>query len=179
MDAKLESRILEELSSRNMLAADGTTTVFGKPAIRRISEGPEALAATAAPQKRLIELAFATPWTGECSCAAWIEAAFARLGLGIVEGDAFELCRKYLGLDNPAELKVGMAVGVEHHPYSAQGLTYGHIGLYIGDGRILDCADDRVRCAPLPLWLSIYGAMDDPRWGWLGYMALDRVKPVL
>lgn len=179
MDARMERRILEELSSRNMLGADGETTVFGKPAIRHAEKGPEALADAAAPQKRLVELAFATPWTGACSCACWIEAAFSKLGLGSVDGDAFELCRKYLGLDDPCLLKVGMAVGVEHHPYSAQGLTYGHVGLYIGDGKILDCADDRIRCAPLSLWLSLYGAMDNPRWGWLGSMALDRVKPEL
>lgn len=179
MDARLERRILEELKRRNMLSTDGITTVFGKSAIRQGGPGPEALADAAAPQKRLVELAYATPWTGECSCAAWIEEAFVRLGYGHVDGDAFELCRKYLGLDDLAELKVGMAVGVEHHPYGAQGLTYGHIGLYIGDGKILDCADDRVRCAPLALWLSIYGAMDDPRWGWLDHLALDRVKPEL
>lgn len=172
----LEGRILEELSSRRLLSPDGTTTVFGMPAVRRVPEGggPEALAEARPRQKQLVELSYATPWTGTNSCAAWIERAWSRMGLGLVAGDAFELCRAWCTKTELSALKVGMAVGVERHPYGADGLTYGHVGLYIGDSMVRDSSDRGVRTVPLSAWLSVYGVMEDPRWGWLAGIALDR-----
>ena len=36
----------------------------------------------------------------------------------------------------------------------------------------MDSVDSRVRKVPIVLWLSAYGLMDEPRWGWLGSMGL-------
>ena len=176
----LSGRILAELGRRHLLAEDGVTTIFGKPAVREVPPategGPEALSCATTPQKQLVSLAFATPWTGGNTCAAWIEQVYARMGFGVVTGDAYELCQGYCARTELSDLKVGMVVGVEHHPYGADGLTFGHVGLYIGDGKIRDASDVGLRCVPLSAWLSIYGVMDDPRWGWLGSVALDRAQ---
>lgn len=174
----LEQRIRDALSARGMLAADGVTTRFGKPAVRRPTSGhePERFMDATEPQRNFVACAYATPWPGANACAEWIEEAYARLGYGVVTGHAFELCRSYCSRTDLALLKVGMIVGVEHHPYTANGLTYGHVGLYIGDNMVRDCADGGLRTAPLEAWLSVYGVMDDPRWGWLGGLALDQAR---
>lgn len=74
---------------------------------------------------------------------------------------------------DPSDLKVGMLVAVSRIPYGTGGRANGHVGLYVGDGRVRDCAGGRVRTVPLELWLSAYGVMADLRWGWLGSITLD------
>lgn len=176
--SSLERRIRAALSERGMLSADGMTTKFGKPAIRGFEQNqrPQQLMDASEPQRNLVACAYATPWAGPNSCAEWVEEVFARLGFGVVSGHAYELCRAYCSRTELSQLKVGMVVGVEHLPYTANGLTYGHVGLYLGDGVIRDCADSGLRSAPLEAWLSVYGVMDDPRWGWLGGIDLSLVR---
>jgi hypothetical protein len=65
-----------------------------------------------------------------------------------------------------------MIVAVPQHPYSVQGTIHGHVGLYLGDDAIMDSVEGRTRKVPLALWLSTYGLMAPPRWGWLGSMGL-------
>lgn len=168
-----EERLVSYLRGRGLLR--GQRTVYGKPALRRVTLGhePEALADATTRQKRLAEYAYSTPPTGENSCAAWVELVFSRFGCGIVCGHAFEICDGYCSLTDLADLKVGMLVAVAHHPLSANGLRYGHVGIYAGDRLVRDCVDTGVRTVPLELWLSAYGVMEDPRWGWLGSIALD------
>lgn len=180
----LRERIAQQLARRGLLAADGKTTVFGKPAVRLVSKGaagsgvagPQRLDDATPPQRRLVSFAYATSWTGANSCAQWVEQVFSRMGFGVVCGDAYQLCRNYCSRTNPSQLKVGMIVGVEHHPFGANGLTYGHVGIYVGDCQVRDCSDTGLRTSPLDAWLSVYGAMDDPRWGWLGGIALDQAQ---
>lgn len=195
-DELLRERITQQLARRGLLAADGKTTVFGKPAVRLVSngaagsgsvtrlgddegrsgDGPQRLDDATPPQRRLVGFAYATPWTGSNSCAQWVEQVFSRMGFGVVCGDAYQLCRNYCSRTNPSQLEVGMIVGVEHHPFGANGLTYGHVGIYVGDCQVRDCSDAGLRTSPLDAWLSVYGAMDDPRWGWLGGIALDQAQ---
>lgn len=37
----------------------------------------------------------------------------------------------------------------------------------------MDCVEGRVRRVTLDLWLSTYGVMSAPRWGWLGGIDLS------
>lgn len=166
-------RVLAALRERGLVRGD--CSIYGRPVGVRIEVGrePQALMDASTLQKRLVECAYATPPTGESACAAWVEAVFVRLGYGFVAGHAWELCQGYCHLTNTADLKVGMVVAVERHPYGADGLTYGHVGLYVGDGFVMDCVADAVRRVPLDAWLENYGVASEPRWGWLGSMALD------
>lgn len=189
------------LDQHGMLADDGTATRFGKPALRRVpcpqpdacptdveatvAAGPERsdvggapqrLMDATEPQRNLVACAFATPWAGPNSCALWVEEVYARLGYGVVTGHARDLCRSYCSRTDLGLLKVGMIVGVERHPYTPAGLAHGHVGFYLGDGQVRDCADGGLRTSPLEAWLSVYGVMDDPRWGWLGGVDLEQVR---
>jgi len=181
MDEAAEGRrrLLESLTRRRLLADEATQTKWGQPVWRAVPAAgepgaPEALAAATARQTRVVELAYAVPQAGDNACAAWIEAIWARLGMGIVSGHARDLYERYCASDDLAELKVGMIVAVPETPYSAGGLRYGHVGLYAGDGVVMDCAASRVRRVPLDLWLSTYGVMAEPHWGWLALIDLGR-----
>lgn len=168
------SRMLAALRARGLLAADGATTTFGQPAWRPVPAGhePQALLDAGTLQRRLVECALATPAMGEDLCAAWVERAFARLGMGYVNADARELYEGFCSRTDVGGLLVGMVVAVGRCPYGAGGWDHGHVGLYVGDGRVMDCAGGRVRTTPLEPWLSAYGAACEPRWGWLGGIAL-------
>lgn len=170
----MRERLLRALGARGLLADDGVTTIYGEPAWRPVSAGRESQALLDATplQRRLVECAHGTAAMGEGLCAAWVERAFSRLGMGYVSGDARELYEGFCHLTDAGDLLVGMVVAVGRHPYGAGGWGHGHVGLYVGDGMVMDCVDGRVRRVPLELWLSAYGVASEPRWGWLGAMAL-------
>ena len=165
--------LIEELRRRGLV--EGDVSAWGQPVRRCVAQGhgPQRLMDASALQRRLVACAHGTPSPGSELCASWVEQAFSRLGLGVVLGDAAHLYDSYCQHADLAELKVGMVVAVPRHPYSAGGLRHGHVGLYVGDERVMDAVGEKVRHVPLDLWLSAYGLMDEPRWGWLGSMGLD------
>lgn len=178
---ELRRRTLAMLTKRGLLAPGATEeqgeplTIYHQPAWRGIAPGhePQALMDSSARQRDLVALAHATPAAAADLCAAWIERVFARMGLGVVTGDAAALYHDWCRLSDPRDLRVGMIVAVPAHPYGTGGRSWGHVGLYVGDGVLRHCNDGRVSTAPFETWLSIYGVMAEPRWGWLGGIALD------
>lgn len=167
-----ERRLLLWLRERGLV--EGERSRWGQPALRVIRAGhePQALMEASALQRRLVACAHGTPSPGEGLCAAWVEQVFSRLGLGVVLGDARQLYEGYCHYTDTSDLLVGMVVAVPAHPFSAQGQAHGHVGLYVGDGLVMDAVAQEVRKLPLQLWLSAYGLMAEPRWGWLGSMGL-------
>ena len=170
---KDEQRLLLRLEARG-LVKNGVSK-WGQPALRGIPKGhePQGRMDATALQRRFLACAHGTPSPGEDLCASWVEQSFSRLGLGIVLGDAAQLYDSYCPHTDLAELKVGMIVATGRHPYTTAGLRHGHVGIYLGDDEVMDCAGDCVRTVPLTLWLSAYGLMDEPRWGWLGSIGLS------
>lgn len=170
----MRKRLLAALAARGLLAEDGRTTIFGEPAWREVPAGkdPQALMDAGALQRRLVECAYGTAPMGEGLCGAWVERAFSRLGMGYVSGDARELYEGFCHLTDTRDLLVGMICATGRDPYGAGGWDHGHVGLYVGDDAVMDCAGGSVRRVPLELWLSAYGVASEPRWGWLGAIAL-------
>jgi hypothetical protein len=167
-----EQRLVSSLEERGFVTRGRSK--WGEPALRTIPAGhePQRTKDSSALQRRFVACAYATPSPGDGLCASWVEQAFSRLGIGVVLGDAAHLYQSYCHYDDPADLLVGMIVAVPRHPYSVQGTIHGHVGLYIGDDTVMDSLDGRTRTVPLILWLSTYGLMAPPRWGWLGSMGL-------
>lgn len=165
-------RLLASLERRG-LVREGLSR-WGHPAVRDIGPNrqPQRRMDSSALQRRFVACAYGTPSPGADLCASWVEQGFSRLGMGVVLGDAAELYASYCHYSDTADLKVGMIVAVPAHPLSAQGMAHGHVGIYIGDGLVADSVSGSVREVPLSLWLSAYGLMTDPRWGWLGSIGL-------
>ena len=174
MGREARESFLAALGARGLLASDGVATTYGFPAWRGVLPGhePQALMDAGGSQRRLVECACATTPSCAGQCAAWVERAFSSLGMGLVTGDANELYDGYCHFTDTGELLVGMVVAVPRHPFDADGWVHGHVGLYAGDGVVMDCACGRVRRVPLELWLSAYGVASEPRWGWLGAISL-------
>lgn len=166
-------RFLAALARRGMLGEDGLT-IWGEPAWRHIAAGsePQALDNATVAQRNVVVRAHATPALAGEHCAGWVEAVFASCGLRLYAGDARELYERYCHGGNAARLLTGMIVAVPAAPYTPGAARFGHVGLYIGDDQVMDCANAQVRKLPLDLWLSNYGVQAQPRWGWYGGVAL-------
>lgn len=128
---------------------------------------PQTLDGAGPAQQRVVTWARQTSASGIDLCAEWIERVFAAAGLFYCEVNAQDIYERYCGLTELDQLKVGMVVAVPAHPHSMSGRSLGHVGLYVGDGLVMDCLGGRVRTAPVEAWLTIYGALCEPRWGWL------------
>lgn len=139
--------------------------------MRRLATGrghvPEALASASRDQRSLVVHAKGFPWPGPNGCAAWVEGVFQWFGLGLERGDARALYERHCTLTDPGDLRVGMIVAVPRCPASPQAARHGHVGIYVGDGMVMDSADHGVRTVPLALWYGAYGAWEQPRWGWM------------
>ena len=60
-----------------------------------------------------------------------------RGGSGYFGGNACDMCRSWCHSSNRSELKVGMIIADVSHPGTgAPGLTYGHVGIYIGNNKV-------------------------------------------
>lgn len=133
---------------------------------------PEALAGATRGQRSLVAHAKGHPGTGENGCAAWVEGVFRWAGLGYEPGSACELYQRHCHLRDAGELRVAMIVAVPSHPFDASGLRLGHVGIYVGDGEVMDCVAAGPRTVPLRLWCAAYGVTSEPRWGWMRGIAL-------
>ncbi|WP_308577991.1 CD1108 family mobile element protein, partial [uncultured Parvimonas sp.] len=90
-------------------------------------------------QKKIVDSCYLTPSPGKGWCAMWVSQVYQNAGLGYLGGNARDLYQKYTSTTDKSKLKVGMLVMVESSSSGTQaGLTYGHVGIYIGDGKVID-----------------------------------------
>lgn len=104
------------------------------------------------------------PSPGSNYCAMWVSQVYAHAGLGYIGGNACDQYHAWCWSSDIDELKVGMIVAVPSHPHTYMGSIYGHVGIYVGDGEVMDNVG-YVRTIALDEWLSYYGETQEPRWG--------------
>jgi hypothetical protein len=97
------------------------------------------------------------------SMAGALQDAFVR--------DANDMYNWWTTSSNRADLKPGMAVAVSSHPHTTMGQIYGHIGMYIGNGMMMDNIG-YIRTISVNEWINFYSTTVTPRWGWLMGIAL-------
>lgn len=113
-----------------------------------------------------------TPSPGAGLCAAWVSNVFTNAGFGFVGGNANDMYNNYATYSSRSDLKPGMIVAVSTHPHTSAGRIYGHIGIYIGGGQLMENVGS-IRTSTIDWWCSYYGATVTPRWGWLGGIVLS------
>lgn len=113
----------------------------------------------------VISAAKSTPSPGAGLCAWWVADVFINAGLGNVSGNACDMYASYCTSSNRANLKPGMIIAVSSHPYTTAGRIYGHVGIYVGNGTVMDNIG-YIRSCSVDYWISYYGATITPRWGW-------------
>lgn len=130
------------------------------------SSGGAELNASTETQKRIVSAARMTPFQGAGWCAAWVSSAYDNAGLGYIGGNANDMYRSFAHNHDRSQLKVGMVVAVEHSASgSSLGWKYGHVGIYIGDGKVIHNSLS-VETISLDDWISIYGKYSPVGWGY-------------
>lgn len=134
---------------------------------------PQISGATAR-QQAVVNSAYATPTPGQGLCAAWVSNVFRNAGYGFYGGNACDMCRSWCHSSNRNELKVGMIIADVSHPGTGSaGLTYGHVGIYIGNNKVMS-NEGPITVKSLDAFIRFYGAGTGCRWGWLGGINLSQ-----
>lgn len=130
--------------------------------------GAPQIAGATARQQAIVNSAYATPTPGQGLCAAWVSNVFRNAGYGFYGGNACDMCRSWCHSSNRNELKVGMIIADVSHPGTGSaGLTYGHVGIYIGNNKVMS-NEGPITVKSLDTFIRFYGAGTGCRWGWLG-----------
>lgn len=123
------------------------------------------------PLSAVINACYSTPSPGSGLCAAWVTNVFIRAGVGSFWGNADDMYYSWCHT-LPSDIQPGMIIAVNCSPASPAGRIYGHIGIYIGNGTVMDNVGF-VRSTSLSYWTSYYSALATPLCGWLGGIALS------
>ena len=125
------------------------------------------LDSASAKQLKVVSAAWGEPTTPSGWCALWVHNVFEAYGIYDVDGNACDLSHNVGTSSTPPDLKVGMIVAVSRHPGTSVGRIYGHIGIYVGDGIMLDSSGS-VRVWNVEDWINSYNGWVTPKWGWYG-----------
>lgn len=107
-------------------------------------------------QKKIVDACYITPSPGKGWCAMWVSQVYQNAGLGYIGGNACDLYKRYAFTSDPSKLEVGMLVMVESSSSGTEaGLRYGHVGIYIGDGKVIDNIG-KVRVTTLDSWIKTF-----------------------
>ena len=119
----------------------------------------------------VISACHSTPSPGSGLCAAWVTNVFQNAGVGSFWGNADDMYYSWCGT-SPSNIQPGMIIAVNSSPASAAGRIYGHIGIYVGNGTVMDNVG-YVRSSSLSYWTDYYSALAVPLCGWLGGIKLS------
>lgn len=107
-------------------------------------------------QKKIVDACYITPSPGKGWCAMWVSQVYQNAGLGYIGGNACDLYKRYAFTSDTSKLEVGMLVMVESSSSGTEaGLRYGHVGIYIGDGKVIDNIG-KVRVTTLDNWINTF-----------------------
>lgn len=125
-------------------------------------------------QKDVVNAANTTTSPGQGWCAAWVTNVFLNAGIGYFGGNACDMCRAYCTSTNVRDLKVGMIIADVSHPGTGDaGRLYGHVGIYIGDNKVIS-NEGPITIKSLQEFVGFYGKGTGCKWGWLGGVDLSK-----
>lgn len=136
--------------------------------------GAPQIAGATARQQTVVNMCYSTPSPGLNWCAAWVTNVFRASGVGYYGGNACDMCRAWCHSSNRNELKVGMIIADTSHPGTGTaGLTYGHVGIYIGNNKVMS-NEGAITVKSLDAFIRFYGAGTGCKWGWIGGVDLSK-----
>ena len=93
-----------------------------------------------------------TPWPGSELCAKWVNDVFANAGLPVTRhGNAYaDSLENVISTDRSA-IPIGAAV---YGTGTGSAGKYGHVGIYIGDGKVVDSVGSGIKTSTLDEWIG-------------------------
>lgn len=119
--------------------------------------------------KAIVAACKSTPWPGANLCATWTSNVYANAGLARPGGNGNDPWKQgWATSKNTAELEVGMIISSNKSSsiVGSPGYIYGHIGIYIGDGKVMDSCIEGIRTCTLEEWLQTSNIDGNYGWGW-------------
>ncbi len=129
---------------------------------------------TADISQAIVQAAQSTPTPGKQLCQAWVRQVYEKAGLGSGGGygSAFEAYQAVCVSTERNNIPVGAAVYGTGSNGKGKGNPYGHVGIYIGNGQVMDNPGTYIRTQSLDEWIGWQereGNVLDGRTGWLGW----------
>ena len=116
---------------------------------------------------------YSTPSTGSGGCAAWVSNVFTNAGVGTWHGNACDFYWSYCTSSDLSDLQPGMIIAVSSCAGTSASIRYGHVGIYLGNGVVMQNLLGSVGTMSLDTWLSYFDGYSTPAWGWLGGVELS------
>ena len=114
----------------------------------------------------IVNACFSTPSPGAGYCAMWVSQVYNNAGCGYPTGNANDMYWAYCHSSDKSELQAGMIIAVPSHTNGdAWSVIYGHVGIYIGDGLVMDNVGS-IRTVSLDSWISTHSTTYTVKWGW-------------
>lgn len=123
-------------------------------------------------QQAVVSAAYSTPSPGYGYCAAWVTNVFQNAGIGYFGGNACDMYNSWCTSSNLDDLKPGMIIAVSTHNLDAAGRIYGHVGIYIGNGQVMDNVGP-IRTIDVNQWIQNFSGVVPAKWGWIGNVPLS------
>ena len=150
--AQLDSMTAEEFKNRY----SGTTLIPG---------GGQDYQSADQWQQDIVNACSQTPWPGANLCATWTTRVYARAGHPVGGNGNTQLGNQGYGANysqkrattDLSQIKVGMLVSAQYGSNTPAGNAYGHVGIYIGDGKVMDSIYSGLRTISLSDWVSQNG----------------------
>lgn len=125
----------------------------------------EEYAASSEVQRAIVDAAMRTPSPGSGLCAMWVSQVYQAAGLGYIGGNADDMYYAYCTSSDRSRLKVGMLIGTPSNPYTTASQLYGHVGIYIGDGKVMSNLSGSIKTQSLDDFIAVQGVTHQVRWG--------------
>lgn len=116
-------------------------------------------------QKDIVNACHQIGWPGANLCATWTTKVYAAAGHTVYGNGNSVLGHQGYGASyypsrattDLSQIQVGMLVSAQFGSNTAAGNTYGHVGIYIGDGMVMDSVSSGIRTIALSDWVSQNG----------------------
>ena len=117
--------------------------------------------------QRLIDAANNTAWPGAGLCAGWVYDVYDTAGIAPCRHySAYESYKHHCISTDMSAIPIGASV---YGTGSGSSGAYGHIGIYIGDGKVIDSQTGGIIVSTMEEWLSWQVDVLDGKQGWLGW----------
>lgn len=167
--AALTEQYNQELMEQARAAAEAEAAAAAAAAV---SGGSSGTSYGSSSVNAVINSCYSTPSPGAGYCAAWVTNVFVNAGIGAFYGDACDMYASWCYTSDRGSLAPGMIVAVSTWSGTSAGRIYGHIGIYIGGGMVMDNIG-YIRTIDIDSWIGTYSTTVSPRWGWLGGVVLS------